>query len=191
MGFDGSATHVRAPQSAIVALLRPIIRSRAVVTPARNGWTSVYDESSVRSLAEGSRVSGALSKRLATVGIYTSVFDSDILRYALFDHGRKVDEFHSAPNYFAPASESTIRRTAGRPSILKSYCRAHVSDTAIRKLLTRDDPDWEGDEEERLLLLANVLRIDPDRATDYFAQAIETRGQGYVTILGHLPHENR
>ena len=73
----------------------------AIVSPTVNGLTVVYD-------AEGECQGGAiielaedLSKRLDCTALAVTNHHDDILFYQLFQSGRQIDQYISAPNYFS------------------------------------------------------------------------------------------
>ena len=73
----------------------------SVVTPARNGWVAVYDELCDRDPAALRRLARELSDRFG-VALAVGVEVGAVVRYALLDRGRIVDEYLSVPEFHGP-----------------------------------------------------------------------------------------
>src|SRR6188508_270909 len=87
-----------AVRDALVSIKRDV---RAYISPAKNGWVTVYEEESdtqddkvIRRIAMG------LSRELSCGVFAFLVHDSDVLLYWLYRNGQIEDEFNSSPEYF-------------------------------------------------------------------------------------------
>jgi len=138
--------------------------ARYRVIPAKNGWTSLYeeqaseqDEGRIRDLA------GGLSEDLHVAAIAFLVHDSDIACYWLFDDGQLLDEYNSYPNYFDDA-DGPPSPSGGRTKILLRYCRTGVQEDKLAAIL-RGEALFA---EDVIARLAQALGIDRNRAiADY------------------------
>ncbi len=166
--------HVRSTDAAgVAAALRGLVRGRAYVAPAVDGWVTLYDEVSERQDAyEIGRLAGELSAVLATAVLAFVVADEVLFVYYLFDAGDLLDEYNSDP---PPAAEAApVDPTTwftGRPEMLVRYCPPGTSASGLAGLLGRAETRHEGGfasavhAEQRLRPLAAALRIDLARAT--------------------------
>jgi hypothetical protein len=81
-------------QDQIVAALQAREQG-AFVSPTRNGITFVWaTDDGWAPLAED------LSRTCGGLALFASVYDSDIFEYALYEEGRLIDKYNSAPDYF-------------------------------------------------------------------------------------------
>ena len=105
MGFSASAIDVRGVSANDVAdALRGLVQERALVSPGSAGWITVYDATAELALDEGKLLSSRISKKLKTVVVLLDLYDEAVTRYAVFDAGKKIDEFNSCPDYFQPTT---------------------------------------------------------------------------------------
>jgi hypothetical protein len=144
---------------------RDVTRYRVV--PAKNGWTSLYEERASDQDDERIRdLAGGLSSDLHVAAIAFLVHDSDVACYWLFDDGQLVDEYNSCPHYFddeVPA-DGTPSAAGGRPDVLLRYCRSGVQAEELASILGMETVFAEAVIER----LAGALGIDVQRAlTDY------------------------
>jgi hypothetical protein len=152
---------------ALSAALDQFGNGRRRILPAKNGWTSLFeeqasmqDENRIRELGEG------LSQELGVPAIAFLVHDSDIACYWLFDQGRLLDEYNSSPHYFDAheADEDSLGPSGGQPEILARYCRNGVDQEELRELLAEEAVFAEAIVER----LADALGIAVERAlADY------------------------
>lgn len=101
MGASFTNCQVRSTDAnAVTSVLAPLLKSRAYVSPASNGWVTVYDEASEQESSLLIKLAKELSMALKTAVLGFMVFDSDIAFYYLCQNGELVDEFDSCPDYF-------------------------------------------------------------------------------------------
>ena len=140
---------------------------RRRVLPAKNGWTSLYEERSsqqddarIRDLASG------LSRDLKVAAIAFLVHDSDMACYWLYDQGNLLDEYNSCPDYFdadGPEDESPAP-SGGKTEVLVRFCRPGVQEDELAAILAEQATFAE----DTIGQLAIALGIDRDRAlADY------------------------
>ena len=151
---------------AVAAALAKLTRSRAYVSPEKNGWVTVYaeateeqDQTILCGIAQG------LSRTLKTDVFSFLVHDSDIAAYWLYRRGELADEFDSAPDYFGQGVDDATRdRLRGNPDALLPLC---VAGTARAQIETVIHPA-EGFRlmaEDILVDLGEFLGIDGSRLT--------------------------
>ena len=155
-----------ASAKAVSAALSKLVDSRAYVSPAFNGWVTVYPEATegqndktIRAIASG------LSKSLYAVVLAFLVHDSDVAAYWLFRKGTLVDEFDSAPDYFGgPVDHRTRQRVRGKTEALLPLCLPGTTPAQLDTVLHPPDghPPFA---EEIVTELAKLLGIDDSRAT--------------------------
>ena len=190
--------HVRSDdQAAVTAAAKGLVQGRAYLTPAGNGWVSLYDEISERQDAyEIGRLAGELSVLVSTA-VFAFVVNADVLFvYYLFENGDLLDEYNSSP---APAAEAArvdpATWFAGRPELLVNYCAPGTGPQTLAGILARDDTRHESGfgsavrAEQRLRPLAGALRIDIARAVRGFPDVDRrlsaiTDGNRYVRLDG-------
>jgi hypothetical protein len=95
MGATFANCHMRADSaSAISRSLPTLIARRAYIVPPRQGWVTIYDETSeAQGISEIGRIARELSQRCRSVVIAFCVEDSDILTYQLYDAGELRDAY--------------------------------------------------------------------------------------------------
>lgn len=137
------------------------------ILPAKNGWTSLYEEeASWQNEARIRVLAGGLSKELHVAAVAFMVHDSDIACYWLFDDGRLLDQYNSCPAYFDEdaTDDGPPSPTGGRPDVLLPYCRTGVRQHDLAAVLAEQAVFAESVIER----LADALGIDGDRAlADY------------------------
>jgi hypothetical protein len=163
--------------SEVKKALAPLAKSRAYVSPAKNGWVTVYDEESDSQDQELlPRTAAALSKSLQTSVFAFLVHDSDVAVYWLYQNGVLADEFNSAPDYFGEEpSEQTRARVRGDAHKLLPLCVAGTSRADIEAVIHPEDglPLMA---EELFADLGKLLGIDDARIClgfNYFEQEAE------------------
>jgi hypothetical protein len=143
--------------------LVPIVRTGAFVSPSKNGWVTVYEKSSDDQDDEVvRRIGSELSKVLNTAIVSFMVHDSDIALYWLFQCGKLVDEFNSAPDYYEKASKAERARTRGNADALLPLCVAGTTREQVDAVLhpAEGNPVFA---EEIVSDLAGLLGIDEQR----------------------------
>ena len=168
MGSFLTNYHVRSdsPES-VVSALQLIVRSKACVSPSKNGWVTVYDETSEsQDDKELHRIAKEVSSRLGCVTLAFLVHDSDVLAYLLYEKGNLADEYNSKPDYFGPSDDATRQRYRGRTEVLLKLCATGTRPSEVERILGhgRGDDSQYAFEEDRLRELAALLGIDEDRA---------------------------
>src|SRR5689334_7682703 len=103
--------------------LAPLVQSAAYVSPPKNGCVIVYEKASDEQDDEIIRQIGSeLSRALNTAVLSFLVHDSDIAMYWLFQSGKLVDEFNSAPDYYVKVSKAERAQTSGNAQALLPLC---------------------------------------------------------------------
>ena len=164
---------------AVCDALKPLVKTRAFVSPPQDGWVTVYDETcDKQNVAENLRVASGLSRAMKTAVFGFMVHASDVAVYWLFQSGELVDEFNSRPDYFKPVDDTERQRLRGRPEVLLPFC---VGGTALADVKAIIHPA-EGPPlfaESLITDLAKLLGIDDSRASlgfNYF----EEEGKGIL-----------
>jgi len=165
MGASFTNYQVRAKSvSKIKKALEPLVKSRAYVSPAKNGWVTAYDEASDDQDEEAiTHVAKELSKTLDTAVLVCLVHDSDIAAYWLYQSGALTDEFNSAPDYFGnEVDDKTRARLSGNSDALLPLCVAGTTLEQIESVIHPPD-DFSIMAEALLVDLAKLLGIDDAR----------------------------
>lgn len=150
--------------SKIKKALEPLVKSRAYVSPEKNGWVTVYDESSDdQNEAVITHIATELSKSLVTTVLACLVHDSDIAAYWLYQSGALTDEFNSAPDYFGnEVDDKTRARLSGNSDVLLPLCVASTTREEIEAVIHPSD-DFPMMAEGIFVDLAKLLGIDDAR----------------------------
>lgn len=158
---------------AVVQAAQERVAARAYVSPAHNGWVTLFDETSdAQGPSEIDRLSHGLSLALHVPLLAFLVDDSSLFAYYLFDdEGCLIDEYNSAPALFGqPGSPDVHQRFAGQPVLLEQYCRPGVDLVALHHALSDGRTGVEGGfactvpAEERVRQLAVLLGLHERRA---------------------------
>ena len=88
----------------------------SVVAPPRNGWIAVYDELCDRDPAMLRRLARELTDRLGAVVLLLGAEEGRVIRYALFERGRIVDEYLSVPEYHGPLPPGDVVAMGANPT---------------------------------------------------------------------------
>jgi predicted GNAT family acetyltransferase len=118
------STHVQsddeaAVERAVTRFLPRLGRSqRTEVTPARNGWVTVYDERCDRDRAAHRRLGAELSERLGVPVVALRLEEEAVVRFLLFERGRMVDEYLSVPTYYGELSKVDELSFAANPTLV-------------------------------------------------------------------------
>lgn len=82
-------------------------RSTAYVSPAYNGWVTVFDWRCDHNASDIlTDLSQQLSRDAECVALAFNVFDSDMAEYRLFNNGDEVDHYTSNSEYFAAFAQA-------------------------------------------------------------------------------------
>ncbi|AFY51199.1 ankyrin repeat-containing protein [Nostoc sp. PCC 7524] len=158
--------------SNITQVLPDVIETRAYVSFQKQSWVTVYDESSeTQDEQKLHQLACQISTDLATAVFVFLVHDSDVLKYILYSHGQRLDEYNSFPDYFGISDLTRKEQLKGQPEVLLSYCQPGTSIEAIAHILQSRYTFAE----DRLADLAQLLGIDEARVclgfTDFSEQA--------------------
>jgi ribosomal protein S18 acetylase RimI-like enzyme len=82
-----------------------------------NGWIAVVDELCSREPELLRRLARELSDRLGVVTVSLGV-EAEVVRYALFDRGRALDEYLSVPEYFGELPPGDVVALAANPTVV-------------------------------------------------------------------------
>jgi hypothetical protein len=165
--------HLRTADSAAVFVaVEQLITRRAYVSPADNGWVTVYEElSDSQDPAVLDQLAHDLSLNLHVPLLVFLVQDSNLFVYYLFDEeGCLLDEYNSAPDYFGQTTEEARQRFAGQPVLLLPHCQAGTTKADVEHVLRAGRTPLEGGfastltAEERLRQLSVLLGINEQRA---------------------------
>ena len=164
MGLFCTNLHFRTTDdNALAESLKRRAVSRYRLVPAKNGWTSLYEErASQQDDGRIRELAGGLSQDLHVAAIAFMVHDSDFACYWLFDDGRLLDEYNSCPDYFdADATgDGPPSPSGGQTAVLLPYCRAGVRQDELAAILSEETVFAESVIEG----LAEALGIDRARA---------------------------
>ncbi len=165
MGASFINYQVRAKSaSKVKKAIEPLVKSRAYVSPEKNGWVTIYDESSDdQNEATIIHIATELSKSLVTAVLACLVHDSDIAAYWLYRNGTLTDEFNSAPDYFGEdMDDKTRERVSGNTDALLPLCLASATRAQLDEVLhSADGPSAMA--EDMVKELAKLLGIDESR----------------------------
>ncbi|MGP8201268.1 MAG: hypothetical protein ACLQU4_17395 [Limisphaerales bacterium] len=149
--------------AAVRDALEKMVTERAYVSPAKDGWVTVYDEESdSQNGAVLQRIASGLSRALKTDVLGFMVHDSDIAMYWLYQSGDLLDEFNSAPDYLGNAVDDATRdRLRGKAELLLPLCVAGTTTEQIGAAIhPTEEPVFA---EDYLAKLAPLLGIDETR----------------------------
>jgi hypothetical protein len=90
----------------------------SVVVPPRNGWTAVYDELCDREPEMLRRLARELSDRMGAVVLQIGVEESAVVRFALLERGRVMDEYLSVPEYHGPLPPGDVIGLGANPTVV-------------------------------------------------------------------------
>jgi len=146
----------------VIRVLNSSVRRRAYISPPKNGWVTVYDESSDdQDERELQRLAKTISKDLSTSAFAFLNHDSDVLLYFLYERGVLADEYNSNPDYFEEADQATRERCRGKAEVVLRHCIDGTTVQDIENILHRADEYTFA--ENILDDLAPRLDIDPLR----------------------------
>src|SRR5581483_4154572 len=174
-------TNIQARGAATAAVrnaLAKITESRGYISPAQNGWITVYlEETETQDQVSLCRAVEKFSKALKTDVIAFMVHDSDIAQNWLYRFGELADKFNSSPDYFGEdADDETRERVKGRAEALVPICVPGTTAQQVDEVLHPEDgpPTFA---EETIASLAGLLGLDDGRACLGF-EYFESDGAG-------------
>ena len=131
-----------------------------VVLPPRNGWTAVYDELCDREPTMLRRLTQDISNRLGSfVVLMVGLEEEAVVRYALYERGRVVDEYVSVPEFHGPLPPGDVVGLAANPTVVSRLTGAdpaRVREVARNAPVPTDLPP----PPELLASLASVLGVE-------------------------------
>ena len=141
MGTTYSNCQIRSgSQEAVVTALGGLLKESAYVAPAVNGWVGVYLKGGCTDFAEFAEQVSATSSAPAMA---STVHDSDVFCYWLYESGTLLDEFNSDPNWpndpdyesYPHPSAEEIARVQGQPRAIHPHCIPGVTLAQIQSVL--------------------------------------------------------
>ena len=165
MGASFTNYQVRAKSASTVKkAFEPLVKSRAYVSPAKNSWVTIYDESSDNQDETTLHlIASNLSKTLKTTVFAFLVHDSDVAVYWLYQNGALADAFNSAPDYFDDdVDDKTRSDLRGRTDVLLPLCFTGTTREQIEALIHPPD-EFPLMAECILVDLAKLIGIDDVR----------------------------
>jgi hypothetical protein len=134
MGSFITNLHVRgAEQQAVIEALQSLwIFPVYLGSTPGNAWISIYPEAVEQNASELSEIANYLSGILHQPVIAFLVHDSDVFLYWLFDDGKELDRYDSAPGHVDGRKGEPAGGNAG---IMQRYCQAVTSTVQLRRLL--------------------------------------------------------
>jgi hypothetical protein len=91
---------------------------RTEVTPARNGWITIYDALCDEDRSAHRRLGAELSERLGVPAIALRLEEEAVVRFFLFERGRMVDEYLSVPTYYGELNKADELSLAANPTLV-------------------------------------------------------------------------
>jgi ribosomal protein S18 acetylase RimI-like enzyme len=112
------------------------------VTPARNGWVTVYDALCDEDRGAHRRLGAELSERLGVPAVALRLEEEAVVRFYLFERGRMVDEYLSVPTYYGELSKAdelslaanatlVARLTGAEPARVRAVARTASATTEL------------------------------------------------------------
>jgi ribosomal protein S18 acetylase RimI-like enzyme len=129
------------------------------VTPARNGWVTVYDALCDDDRSAHRRLGAELSERLGAPAVLLRLEEGAVVRFYLFERGRMVDEYLSVPAYYGEmnkADELSLAANATLVARLTGADPARVRAVARSASTTAELPPAE----ELLAEIAAVMGLE-------------------------------
>ncbi|MFW9260019.1 hypothetical protein [Nostoc sp. CALU 546] len=160
----------------VINIVKNLTRTKAYVSPPKNGWITVYDQMSDYEFkyTEISNFSQNLSASLLTVAFAFIVFSGLHFIYLVYDTGKLVDEFYDDPEAsefgFDYVNDAVIERFKGDPDKLLKYCLPSTTLQSISHILiSNKNRDIEFLGQEAAYELALLLGIDEYRAINGYS----------------------
>jgi ribosomal protein S18 acetylase RimI-like enzyme len=94
-------------------------RSRgSLLVPPRHGWIAVYDDACDRDSKQLHRLARELSDRMGCVVLAIGVEEGAVVRFALLDRGKVMDEYLSVQEYYGPLPPGDVVALAANPTVV-------------------------------------------------------------------------
>ncbi|PQO31176.1 hypothetical protein C5Y96_12555 [Blastopirellula marina] len=165
MGSFLTNVHVQSSSiEQVTEVLQQLELRGAWVSGASGKWVTVWDSIGMTRAWD---VAQHLSQQLEAPAIAFMVHDSDIFFYWLYDNGRQLNQYNSAPGYFGEDASMDEQNFQPDCDLLKRYCRDETTIEqleSILKMWTAEEamagimPDY-AFAEDRLRELAGHLEI--------------------------------
>jgi GNAT superfamily N-acetyltransferase len=155
-----------------------IVRSdSSVVSPPRNGWIGVYDESASAEPERLRKLASELSYVTGGVVVSLGAERGTVVRMAVFDRGQLMDEYLSVPQFYGALPPGDVMALRANPTLLARLTGAQPA--AIRAVArTAGSPAELPPADELLGQLAAALGIEGVALTPAEAGQLE----GAVTV---------
>jgi hypothetical protein len=176
MGTFVSNLHVRnADRNAVIEALRSLSVVPAFVRGSpEDTWISIFPEAADHDQVALSEMASNLSKALNRPVIAFLVHDSDVFLYWLYNGGKELDRYNSAPGYFT--GEETPPE-GGNPDTLGVCCAPGLSTDLLMRLLHPE---------------RTVLEQPPSKKTDRQAKmkdaVLRKLRQSYPALAAKMPN---
>lgn len=176
MGTFVTNLHVRNadPQSVIEALRSLDVVPAYVRGSPESTWTSIFPEAADQDESALSKMASGLSKALNRPVIAFLVHDSDIFLYWLYDSGKELDRYNSAPGFF---TGKQIPPEGGYPEKLRVCGPPGLSMHRLSGLLHPEK-----------VALEQPARKKADRIAGIRDAAREKLRQSYLTFAAKMPN---
>ncbi len=153
-------------QHDVALVVKKITQNQAYVSPSKNGWITVYDQTSEKFNHDCIRnFIQKLSAHLSTTVFAFIVFSGLHFIYLLYDKGEIIDEFYDDPEDetfgYDYADDLIIKRFQGNPSKLLKYCTEGTKEEKFSELfasLKQRDLEYLG--QEAVYNFAPLFNID-------------------------------
>jgi ribosomal protein S18 acetylase RimI-like enzyme len=131
----------------------------SLVTPARNGWITVYDDVCDRDPEMLRRLAKELSDRMGAIVLLLGLERGELVRMILFEQGRIVDEYLSVPEFYGPLPPGDVVGLAANPRVVSRLTGANPE--AVRRIaVTASSPSDLAPAPELLAELARTMGIE-------------------------------
>jgi hypothetical protein len=131
----------------------------SVVSPARNGWVTVYDELADREPEMLRRLSRELSDRMGAVVLLLGVEEGQVVRFVLLERGRVMDEYLSVPDYHGELPPGDVIALSANPTVVARLTGADPADVR-RVIRTGKRPEDVTPARELVAEVAAVLGVE-------------------------------
>jgi hypothetical protein len=146
----------------------------SVVAPPRNGWVAVYDELADRDPEMLRRLARELSDRMGAVVLLLGVEGAAVVRFALLERGRIMDEYLSVPSYHGELPPGDVIALQANPTVVARLTGAEPGDVR-RVIRTARSPEELPPAGELIVQVAAVLGVEG--AEHGYAKAEEILGR--------------
>ena len=90
----------------------------SIVAPPRSGWVAVYDDVCERDPRQLKRLAQELGHRTGGPVLAIGVEEGAVVRFALYEGGRLVDEYLSVQEYYGPLPPGEVVALAANPRVV-------------------------------------------------------------------------